>query len=106
MALADLGDDGVYKSNKVTKEGIWSLKLEKVSDVDISNAIPKQLHSLAFTGSNWVAFADPVQHTGWLIALKISSPYVVTGKEHKLRKIVNSDTRLRSFPRDEKHRRF
>ena len=34
---------------------------------------------------------------GWLIDLKIASPYVVTGKEHKLRKVVNSGTRLYSL---------
>ena len=50
-----------------------------------------------FTGSKWVAFADPLQQTGWLIDLKISSPFVVTGKNHKLRKVVNSGTRLCSF---------
>ena len=117
VALADLGDvegfdrsgeedqvyafqlsDGVYKRKKFTpSEGIRSLKFEELSDVDISHAVPRRLHSLAFTGDKWVAFADPVQQTGWLIDLKIASPYVVTGKEHKLRKVVNSGTRLCSF---------
>ena len=50
-----------------------------------------------FTGDKWVAFADPVQQTDWLIDSKIASLYVVTGKEHKLRKVVNSGTRLCSF---------
>ena len=117
MALADLGDvegfdrsgeedqfyafqlsDGVYKRQKFTpSEGIRSLKFEELSDVDISHAVPRRLHSFAFTGDKWVAFADPVQQTGWLIDLKIASTYVVTGKEHKLRKVVNSGTRLCSF---------
>ena len=117
VALADLGDvegfntsgeedqlyafqlsDGVYKRKKFTSsEGIRSLKFEELSDVDISHAVPRRLHSLAFTWDKWVAFADPVQQTGWLIDLKIASPYVVTGKEHKLRKVVNSGTRLCSF---------
>ena len=117
VALADLGDvegfdrsgeedqlyafqlsDGVHKRKKFTpSEGIRSLKFEELSDVDISHAVPRRLHSLAFTGDKWVAFADPVQQTGWLIDLKIASPYVVTGKEHKLRKVVNSGTRLCSF---------
>ena len=117
VALADLGDvegfdrsgeedqlyalqlsDGVYKRKKLTpSEGIRSLKFEELSDVDISHAVPRRLHSLAFTGSKWVAFADPVTQTGWLIDLKISSPYVVTGKEHKLRKVVNSGTGLCSY---------
>ena len=116
-ALADLGDvegfdrsgeedqlyafqlsDGVYKRKKFTlSEGIRSLKFEELSDVDLSHVVPRRLHSLAFTGDKWVAFADPVQQTGWLIDLKIASPYVVTGKEHKLRKVVNSGTRLCSF---------
>ena len=64
-----------------------SLKFEELSDVDISHAFPRRPHSFAFTGNKWVAFAD----------LKIASPYVVTGKEHKLRKVVNSGTRLCSF---------
>ena len=78
-------------------EGIRSLKFEELSDVDISHAVPRRLHSLAFTGDKWVAFADPVQLTGWLIDLKIASLYVVTGKEHKLRKVLNSGTQLCSF---------
>ena len=116
-ALADLGDveefdrsgeedqlyafqlsDGVYKRKTFTpSEGIWSLKFEKLRDIDISHAVPRRLHSLAFTGDKWVAFADPVQQTVWFIDLKIASPYVVTGNEHKLRKLVNSGTRLCSF---------
>ena len=117
VALADLGDvegfdrsgeedhlyafqlsDGVYKRKKLPpSEGIRSLKFEELSDVDISHAVPRRLHSLAFTGDKWVAFADPAQQTCWLIDLKIASPYVVTGKEHNLRKVVNSGTRLCSF---------
>ena len=90
--------DGVYKRKKFTpSEGIRSLKFEELSDVDISHAVQRRLHSLAYTGSKWIAFADPVQQTGWLIDLNISSPFVVTGKEHKLRKVVNSGTGLCSF---------
>ena len=37
----------------------------------------RRLHRLAFTGDKWVAFADPVQQTGWFIDLKIAYPYVV-----------------------------
>ena len=117
VALADLGDvegfnrsgeedqfyafllsDGVYKRKKFTpSEGIRSLKFEELSDVDISHAVARRLHSLAFTGSKWAAFADPVQQTGWLIDLKIASPYVETGKKHKFRKVVNSGTGLCSY---------
>ena len=120
VALADLGDvegfdnsgeedqlyafqlsDGVYNRKKFTPSE--SLKFEQLSDVDTSHAVPRRLHSLVFTGSKWVAFAYPLQQTGWLIDLKISSPFVVTGKNHKLRKVVNSGTRLCFFyPRDEK----
>ena len=96
--------DGVYKRKKFTpSEGIRSIKFEELSDVDISHAVPRRLYSLAFTGDKWVAFADPVQQTGWLIDLKIASPYVVTGKEHKLRKRY---TAVFFYPRDEKHTRF
>ena len=78
-------------------EGIRSLKFEELSDVDISHAVARRFHSLAFTRDKWAVFADPVQQTGWLIDFKIASPYVVTGKEHKLQKAVNSGTRLCSF---------
>ena len=47
--------DGVYKEKKVTKEGIGSLKLEELSDVDIAHAVQSRFHTLAFTGSKWVA---------------------------------------------------
>ena len=87
--------DGVYKRKKVIPSDL--LKFEELSDVDISHAVPRRLHSLAFTGSKWVAFADPIQQTGWLIDLKISSPFIVTGKNHKLQKVVNSGTRLCSY---------
>ena len=104
VALADLGDtegfetdgkedrlyafqlsEGVYKRKEVTLEGM-SVKFGELSDVDVSQAVPKRLHTLAFTGSKWLAFADPVP-TGWLIDIKLPSPYVETGKRHKVRKI-------------------
>ena len=117
VALADLGDtegfdkgeeegqlyafelsDGVYKRKKVTnQEGGGAQKLGELSDVDVSYAVPRRLHQLAFTGSKWVAFADPTQQTGWLIDIRISSPYVATGREHKIRKVTNAGTRLCSY---------
>ena len=66
--------DWVYKRKKVhPSEGIGSLKFEELSDVDISCAVPRRLHSLAYSGIKWVAFADALQQIGWLIDLKISS---------------------------------
>ena len=79
VALADLGDvegfdrsgekdqlyafqlsDGVYKRKKFTpSEGIRSLKFEELSDVDISHAVPRRLHSLAFTGENGLPLQTP-----------------------------------------------
>ena len=117
LALADLGDtegfekdgeenqlyafqlsDGVYKRKKVvTQEGGGAQKLSELSDVDVSYAAPRRLHTLAFTGSSWVAFADPVQETGWVVDVKVSEPYVVTGREHKVRKVTNAGTRLCSY---------
>ena len=71
--------DGVYKRKKfITSD---SLKFKELSDVDISHAVPRRIHSLAFTGRQWVAFADHIQQTDWLIDLKISSPFIVTGKK-------------------------
>ena len=98
--------DGVYKRKKFTpSEGIGSLKFEELSNVDISYAVSRQLHSLAYIGSKWVAFADPIQQSGWLIDFKISSPFIVIGKEYKL----DGKQRYRAmffYPRDEKHRLF
>ena len=91
---------GSTKEKSSTPEGIMgirSLKFEELSDVDISHAVPRRLYSLAFTADKWVAIADPVQQTGWVIDWKIASPYVVTGKEHKLRKVVYNGTRLCPF---------
>ncbi|MCU7813511.1 MAG: hypothetical protein KZQ77_20090 [Candidatus Thiodiazotropha sp. (ex Notomyrtea botanica)] len=90
--------EGVYKRKSVTLEGVGSPTFGGLSDIDTSVAVPKQLHTLAYTGRKWVVFADPVQQTGgWLIDIRIASPYVWTGKGHKLRKVVNSGTRLCSF---------
>ena len=78
-ALADLGDverfnrsgdedqlyafqlfDGVYKRKKLPlSEGIRSLKFEELSDVDILHAVPRRLHSLAFTGANGLPLQTP-----------------------------------------------
>ena len=99
LALADLWDtegfekgeegqlyalhlsDGMYKRKKVVTQegGGGARKLSELSDVDVSYAAPRRLHMLAFTGSKCVAFANPVQETGWLINVKVLTPYVVTG---------------------------
>ena len=68
-----------------------------MSDVNVSYAVPRRLHQLAFTGSRWVAFADPIQETGWMIDIRISSPYVATGQHPKVRKVTNTGTRLCSY---------
>ena len=74
LALADLGDtegfekdgeegqlyglqlfDWVYKRKKiVTQEGGGAQKLGGLSDMDLSYAAPRRLHTLAFTGSRRV----------------------------------------------------
>ena len=113
MALADLGDtegfdkdgeenqlyafqlsDGVYKRRKVTQGG--SLKFEVLSDVDVSYATRKRVHTLVFTQGKWFPFADPVPH-GWHIDVKLVPPYAMTRKQHKVWKIVNSGTQLCSY---------
>ena len=85
--------DGVYKRTQVTQEGIGSLKFGELSDVDIWHAVEKRVHTLVSADRKWTPFADPVPE-GWLIDIRISSPYVVTGQRHKIRKILNSGTRL------------
>ena len=96
--------DGVYKRKKVvTQEGGWAQKFGELSDVDVSYSALRRfpalrrLHTLAFTGSRWVTFADPVQETGWLVDVNVSAPYVVTGQQHKIRKVINAGTRLCSY---------
>ena len=128
LALADLGDtegfekdgeegqlyglqlsDGMYKRKKVaTQEGGGAQKLGELRDVYVSYAASRRLHKLAFTGSRWVAFADPVQETGWLVDVKVSAPYVVTGQQHKIWKVINAGIRHRErgrfralYPEDE-----
>ena len=54
---------GVQTKKVTAQEGSGAQKLGGLSDVDVSYAVPRQLHTLAFTGSKWVAFAD--QETGW-----------------------------------------
>ena len=90
MALADLGDvegldrsgeedqlyviqlpDEVYLRTTIIKEGIVPLKLEELSDVDVSHTVPSRLQTIVFIADP--AFAYPVQQTGWLIDLQISS---------------------------------
>ena len=53
----------------VTQEGGGAQKLGELSDA-VSYAVRRRLHTLAFTGSRWVAFADPVQELGWLVTSK------------------------------------
>ena len=101
LALADLGDiegfekdgeegqlyglqlsDWVYKRKKVvTQEGGGAQKLGGLSDMDLSYAAPRRLHTLAFTGSRRVDFAEPVQEMGWLVDVKVSAPYVVMAQQ-------------------------
>ena len=88
---------GCTKEKKVTQEGIGSLKFEELRDIDVSYAVPKWVHMLAFTESKWVAFADPVQQTGWLIDIKITSLYVMTGTQHKVWKVVKGGCALISL---------
>ena len=117
VALADLGNtegfekcgeegrlyafelsNGVYKRKKVAaQEGGGAQKLGELSGVDVSYAVPKRLRQLAITESKWIAFTDPTQQTGWLIDIRISSPYVASGQHHKVRKVTNSGTRLCSY---------
>ena len=48
-------------------------------------------------GAGGLPSRNPVQLTGWMIDIGISSPYVATGQHHKVRKMTNSGTRLCSY---------
>ena len=51
--------EGVYTRKEVTLEEVGSQNLGELNDIDTSHAVPKRIHTLAFTGSKCVAFADP-----------------------------------------------
>ena len=78
---------GVQKKGSHTWR-VGVTKFGELSDLDTSHPVPKRALTLAFTGSEWVAFADPVQLTGWLIDIKINYTHVATGKRHRARKWI------------------
>ena len=107
VALADLGDtegfekggeegrlyafelsDGVYKRKKVTVQE-WG-GAQKLG-VDRRRRFICRPETASYAGVYWEqvdCFADPTQQTGWLIDIRISSPYVATRREHKVRKVT------------------
>lgn len=89
--------DGVYKRRAVSLDALGTLGLGDLSDVDVSNAIPRRVHDLAFTGSQWVLFVNPIRRIGWYMDIRVASTYILTGKQHKIRKVMNSGTRLCSY---------
>ena len=125
VTLADLGDtegfdgdgeedqlyafqltDEMYRRKKLPLEEDGLPKFEGLSNVDVTYATPKRVHTLVYTGERWLPFADPSQQTGWIADIKISSLYVVTGQQHKVRKVVNSGNRLCSYVPKTKKRRY
>ena len=51
---------GSTKEKRLTpSEGMRSVKFEEMSDVDISHAVPRRLHSLAFPGTNGLPLQTP-----------------------------------------------
>ena len=54
----------VYKRKEVTLEVVGSQQFGELSDIDTAHVVPKPIHTLAFTGSKWGAFADHLQQTG------------------------------------------
>ena len=113
VALADLGDtdgfgrdgkedrlyavqlsEGVYKRKEVTHEGVESLKVGELNDLDTSYAVPKRAHTLAFSGASGLPLQTPSNKRDGLLT---SKSYVATGKRHKVQKVVNSGTRLCSY---------
>ena len=84
VALADLGvtegfekggeegqlyafelSDAVYKRKKVTtQEGGRAQKLGELSDVDVSYAVPRRLHQLAFMGASGSPLQTPHNRRG------------------------------------------
>ena len=88
---------GVQKKEGRHPRGRWGTEARRVKRRRCLICAPRRLHTLAFTGRKWVAFADPFQEMGWLVDMKVSAPYVVTGQQHKIRKVINAGTRLCSF---------
>ena len=85
VTLADLGDiegfdddgeedglytfqlaDGMYRRKKLPQEENGPLKFEELSNVDLSHATPKRVHTLVFDGKKWFPFANPIKQDGLL----------------------------------------
>ena len=88
--------DGMYRRKKLPQEENGPLKFKELSNVDDSHATNKWVHMLGWTGEKWFPFADPIQQTGWIVDIRISSSFIVTGKQHGLEDSENS-TRLCSY---------
>ena len=54
------------RQRKLPQEENRPLKFEELSNVEVSHATPKLVHTLVFDGEKWFPFADPVQQTGLL----------------------------------------
>ena len=88
---------GCSDEKKASPRGRWAAEIRRVEQCRCYIHHPKRVHTLVYTEEKWFPFAEPVQQTGWIVDIKISSPYVVTGQQHKVRNVVNSGTRLCSY---------
>ena len=52
----------MYTKYEVTLVGFWTLKFDELSDTDTQQAVPKRIHTLAFTGKKWIASANRVAY--------------------------------------------
>ena len=64
QGITNKGVELLDNFGKVTYAVVGSLTFGELSDFDTSHAVPKQIHTQAFTGSRWDTFPDPVQQTG------------------------------------------
>ena len=59
--------------------------------------IPRLAVQTAGIGASFPADAHDIRHGRQKVRFRISSPYVATGQQHKVRKVTNAGTRLCSY---------
>ena len=61
----------MYKRTRVTREEIGSLTFAELSDIDVSHAIGKRIHTLVCAIRKWILFAEDPVREGWLVDIRI-----------------------------------
>lgn len=88
--------DGIYKRKEITFKlpAVDLPSLEDLSNVDISEKVPNtRNHFVLLDNGSWVLL--PVIR--WLVDIRLAPPYVLSGRSHTIKKIINTGTMLASY---------